>query len=170
MNQPVVKGARRVTWAAVPVAALGLLVGCGGDDTQSLQGVMVLMDEDAPVDDWTDCEGEGGYSDFGPGMNVTVRNGEGTIIGSGATRSLTAEDVPEGESEEVLAGASSFSAAQQNAYLSDAGFGFGCTVAFELEVPDAEFYEIEVGRRGELSYSRSELEAMDWDVELTLGG
>ncbi len=38
------------------------------------------------------------------------------------------------------------------------------------DVPRADFYEIEVGRRGSLKYSIDQLRAMGWNVSFKLGG
>jgi len=44
-----------------------------------------------------------------------------------------------------------------------------CRFMFIAEVPDATFYSFEIGRRGELAYSKQELQDSDWRVTLTLG-
>lgn len=86
------------------------------------------------------CSGSGGYSDFGQGMNVTIRDGDGNVVGSGATGPA------EGQSP-----------------------GW-CVTEFEIEdVEIVDFYEIEVGQRGSLSYSYEDLESNDFNVDLTLG-
>lgn len=86
------------------------------------------------------CSGSGGYSDFGQGMNVTIRDGDGNVVGSGATGPA------EGESP-----------------------GW-CVTEFEIEdIEIVDFYEIEVGRRGALSYSYEDLESNDFNIDLTLG-
>lgn len=86
------------------------------------------------------CSGSGGYSDFGPGMNVTIRDGNGNVVGSGSTGPA------EGQSP-----------------------GW-CVTEFEIENIDiVDFYEIEIGRRGALSYTYEELESADFNVDLTLG-
>ena len=91
----------------------------------------------------TICSGTGGYSDFGPGMNVVVKNEKGEIIGTSVT-----EPGPVPSEFAVVT----------------------CTVSFSVEeLPRAKFYEIEVGRRGALTYSYEELEGMDWHLELSLG-
>lgn len=87
-----------------------------------------------------DCQGTGGYVDIQAGLDIVVRNGSGTIIG---TDFLTYE---RGRS-------------------SDAG----CSFSFEVDVPDTDFYSVEVGSRGELTYSRAEMVANAWTVSLTLG-
>ena len=91
------------------------------------------------------CSGSGGYSDFGSGMNVTVRDDAGSIIAT--TNSDTAEWVQ----------------------ISGVG-GLWCRTAFEVDADIVDFYSIAVGRRGELSYSFDDLQAADFHVELTLGG
>lgn len=85
------------------------------------------------------CEGDGGYSDIGPGTPVTVKNEKGEILDSSVLGTGT-------------------------------GTRSRCTFEFTLKVPDtAKFYTFEVGRRGELSYSRAELEAQGWEVGFNLG-
>jgi len=45
-----------------------------------------------------------------------------------------------------------------------------CTFAFTLpDVPEVPFYTVEVGRRGSLSYSLSDLKSQGWKLTLTLG-
>jgi hypothetical protein len=44
-----------------------------------------------------------------------------------------------------------------------------CEFSFTLtDVPDSPFYTIQVAQRGEVPYSREELEAAGWEVALTL--
>lgn len=48
--------------------------------------------------------------------------------------------------------------------------GDGCIFAFALRpIPDAKFYQVKVNQRGGPSYSFAELEARNWQVELTIG-
>lgn len=44
-----------------------------------------------------------------------------------------------------------------------------CVVSFAVDVPVTDFYEIGVGRRGELSYTLAELTDADFNVELSIG-
>jgi hypothetical protein len=81
----------------------------------------------------------GGYDDVGVGTDVVVKSGEGTIVGVGKLEVGLAESAYE------------------------------CRFPFTLQVKDAEFYSFEVGDRGELSYSRADLEAMGWSVAFSLG-
>jgi hypothetical protein len=38
-----------------------------------------------------------------------------------------------------------------------------------VDAEDADFYSVEVSHRGEITYSRDELEAAGWSIDLTLG-
>lgn len=87
------------------------------------------------------CSGNGVYSDFGPGMNVTIENELGGIIGTGTT-----ESVDDGE---------------------DSPF---CEVTFEItDLPESKLYVIGTEGRGNFSYSRADMEEMGWHVGVTFG-
>lgn len=125
-----------------------------------LRGVFTLKSDHGIEGTWTDCNGSGGYSDFGPGMNVTVRDGDNHIVGAGSTESLTEADLT----------SIHFGIAAIGAKIWENSDPIGeCTVKLELEVKDAEFYSIKVGSRGELSYSKKELASRDYFLELSLG-
>jgi len=129
-----------------------------GDAPHTVEGVFTLNDSDAFFANPRTCSGDGGYSDFGPGMGITVRDGSGNIIGSGRTEALP----PLGEIGEQG------SLLQLMIRLAD-GETSSCSVYFSVQVADADFYEIELGSSGELSYSREELDAEDWFISLSLG-
>ena len=45
-----------------------------------------------------------------------------------------------------------------------------CSFPFVVEgLPNAKFYSIEVGRRGSLTYTPTELKEKDWEVAFSLG-
>ncbi len=44
----------------------------------------------------------------------------------------------------------------------------GCVVTFEVEVPKASFYQVQIGTHGGPSYSFKEMEAVDWQMDLSL--
>ncbi|MGI9051942.1 MAG: hypothetical protein ACR2HQ_04730 [Ilumatobacteraceae bacterium] len=194
---------RKAVVCAVAVLALGACGGADDDDNSSggastqvpvtaeegppkLEGAFVLQaEEDDVTGGWSSCSGQGGYNDFKPGMNVTVRDQAGTIVGSGSARALTENDQQSGRPE--LIAAATFAESVQEA---DVATGATCVLAFSLDVNKAErrvggvrrrccavgvvsvpveFYAVEIGSRSELTYSLTDLEAQNWWVELSLG-
>jgi hypothetical protein len=86
------------------------------------------------------CEGRGGFADLRAGAPVIVANEAGTVIATG----------------EITAGA-----------LTD---NYSCLFGFlVIGIPDAAFYSITIGSRPVLTYSRAELDAADWWLNLSLG-
>jgi hypothetical protein len=85
------------------------------------------------------CQGTSGYDDVEPGLQVTVSDQSGTVIGNGALDS--------GEAQE-------------------GGCVFRFEVN---NIPVASFYKVAVGRRGEISYSLDQMKQASWSVELSLG-
>jgi len=155
----------------IPLAVLA--IGCGGGDEKSIQGSFNLLkdlsdfDGDAPfVGPWDGCSGTGGYGDFGPGMNVTVRDGSGNIVGSGSTESFDSDDLPAEDADEDNLTDFEEAAAQAESFGEA---GLACSVKFDVPIKSAEFYEVEIGKRGELSYSDSELKDRDYWISLSLG-
>jgi len=41
--------------------------------------------------------------------------------------------------------------------------------AFTIDVPEATFYTLEFGRRGEQIYAKEDMEDAGWHVDLTIG-
>ena len=152
----------------IPLAVLA--IGCGGGDEKSIQGSVNLISDLSEIDSyapfagpWDGCSGTDGYDDFGPGMNVTVRDGSGNIIGSGSTESFDSDDLPaEDADKDDLTDSQKAAAAAKLAGKA----GRACSVKFDVPIESAEFYEIEIGKRGELSYSDSELK--DWDYWINI--
>src|SRR4051794_25309552 len=72
---------------AAAAAALLACAGCGGGDaeaaseTKTVTVTFHLADFDTA---YFDCQGAGGYSDIGPGTSVTVKNGDGKVLGAAA--------------------------------------------------------------------------------------
>ena len=88
----------------------------------------------------TNCYGTGGFSDISQGLSVTVRNESGTIL---ATDRL-------GPGRRV---------------------GNRCAFTFTVTgIAKSDFYSIEVGRRGDLTYSHDEMVRNEWRVAASLGG
>lgn len=102
-----------------------------------------------------DCQGSGGYSDLRPGTTVVVKDGSGTTL---ATGNVLGGQVDEDRSKKMPMPA-----------LENPWTRIVCVLSFAVPgIPEADFYEVEVGRRGGLTYSFDEIEAQDWKVELVL--
>jgi hypothetical protein len=101
---------------------------------------LLIGDSDSVVTSNGGCEGSRGYSDISAVAQVVVRNESGTVL---ATTSL---------------GQGEFLGTDQ------------CYFEFSLgSLPRAQFYSFEISRRGELTYSLSELEENNWLFEASLG-
>lgn len=114
--------------------------------------------------DVTSCAGTGGYSDFQAGMNVTVKDGKGNIVGVGSAENLSEKD----NSLDTVSGPDSVF--QTAAVLGRAQMYKTCYLKFTVPIKKADFYAVSVGRRGEVSYSYADLKDRDFVVGLTLGG
>jgi hypothetical protein len=155
-------------------AVVGLIAAaCGGDggeepetsSSQTISGSLALQfdgtgnswDHQGPPGTFKvgdECFGEGGSSDINEGADVTVRNEAGETIALGSLGLGHLEEAFPGGSDRDKYGA----------------FGLACVFPLEVNgVPDARFYSVEVSHRGETSYSRDEMEANSWTVELSLG-
>lgn len=124
------------------VVAVGITVipGAGGSKSHTLYGSVQVYDSDNELSDTGDyCSNEYGYDDISVGSPVQVSDENGQTIGAASLGS-----------GEVRDGACAF-----DYVISD--------------LPDAGFYNVSVGRRGELTYSRSELEEKNWELVSTLG-
>lgn len=85
------------------------------------------------------CEGDGGYSDINQGVEVTVRDGTGKLLQTGS--------LGEGTGNLVR-----------------------CEFPFTIKgVPETDFYSVEVGSRGDLSYSLDDMKANAWTLGFQLG-
>lgn len=106
-----------------------------------VSGYFVLLgDSESVVSGNGGCEGARGYDDIHPSAQVVVRNESGTVLATTALGEGTHLDTNT------------------------------CIYEFTLDsLPRAQFYSIEISRRGELTYSREELEANDWMFEASLG-
>ena len=141
--------------AAAAVAFVVVLNSGTGADSVVLRGELTLTDSSSVTGDADFCFGDpdSGYDDFGPGMDVTISNDRGEIIGSTNTVPLKSAE----------AGEAGFD-------LSGYDLTSGCTVVWATKVPsDARFYVVKVGRRGELSFSNAEMVENDWKVASSLG-
>lgn len=141
-----------VAVVAVLVAAAGVgwyfLIRDDAPDTQTLTGSFTLTGSSNISRDGASCSGTGGYDDIRGGLGVVVKDAAGKTIATG--------QLGPGVAMQTLdTGAIT---------LYDCRFPITLT-----DVPESDFYEIEVGRRGSLSYSQEQMEAAGWNVALTIG-
>ncbi len=93
-------------------------------------------------DHLTTCTLPAGYSDLSS-LGLTMKDADGKIIGTGTALTW---DV------------------QQPASVD------GCRFTFTVpNLPDSTFYQLDMGRRGRLTWPRADLVKMGWKVEATLG-
>lgn len=147
---------RRVLLAAVVLLTAACSGGGGSPSSspngQTVTGSFVLAAGDGSNFDSTgaECHGATGYDDITAGLDVTAKDQDGTIIGTGKLSTGKVE-------KEFVNG-------QFSAKVTACKFTFRLTA-----LPEATFYTFQVGRRGELTYSKAEMEAASWTVAFTLG-
>ena len=131
-----------------------------GPDALGVSFTLMTLDSDISGE-LGDCSGTGGYDDFGPGMDIRILNQDNKLIGSGSTKSLDQLAVTDPEYFELLKG---------DDFDPNDDAEIVCQVAALVPVSGgAEFYRVEIGRRGEMSYTRADLEEADWQLDLSLG-
>jgi hypothetical protein len=86
------------------------------------------------------CTGTGGYTDLHAGTSVVVKNEDGKVLATGTL-----------DAGKIVA-------------LETCGFKFNVA-----NVPDANFYQVEVSHRGEVTYSKKDLDDRRWNIDLSLG-
>lgn len=138
----------------VVLAALAL-AGCGGgaSATQShkpaTHTITVQFELSTGGDDVVECSGgSGGYSDITSSTDVTVYDGSGKVI---ATAAL-GDDCTQPTTD---VGSTDFSDATWTTKVTN--------------VPDEKFYQVEVGHRGKLTFSKADLASNGWTVSASLG-
>jgi len=92
------------------------------------------------------CRGaDAGYPDLRQGTTVTVKDGAGATLGTVALQGGTLRRGPlRGRDDD-------------------------CVFSFSLTVPERDAYRIEVGRRGSVRFTRSDLQRSNWKADLTIG-
>jgi hypothetical protein len=159
----------------------------------TLRGTMVvtqISQVDQPTDGCTAASLEpAGFDDIHVGAQVTVYDGAQSIMATtaltgGVLQNPSPQEVPdhsqlpevppapadpddEAAWEAYAAAGKAYSDAYLNAPNKTAYWGF-CAFSFETSVADAEFYSVEVAHRGKVNFSRDQLDASDWTVDLSL--
>lgn len=153
-----------VTGVGVAVLIIGWLVHqATSDEAQQVQGVFTLIDVGGISGESETCRDSGGYSDFGPGMDVTVRGTDGDIVGTSTTRNGSEDEI-----RRRLIAAGELTEDNADEFLDLGSLGF-CSVLFDVEVGPSDFYEFDIGRRGHISATKEELEDSAWTVSFSLG-
>ncbi|WP_060711745.1 hypothetical protein [Pseudonocardia sp. HH130629-09] len=126
--------------AVVLALATGLLLALAGVSTRSITGVMTVMNGTSSLyssSSYGSCRLSSGYDDIVAGTAVTVRDSAGRIAGVGALGSGT-------------------------------GSSYGCTFSFVVDdIPASDFYTVEVGHRGEVTFTDAAVR--NGDIQLSLG-
>ena len=132
--------------ALIAVAAMLIATVQSGPPASALHkisGGLTLTVVSAEI--FTGCDGMGGYRDISRGAGVTVKDGDGKIVGSGSLG-------------EGVRGSSQY-----------AGI-FNCRFPFSVDnVPEVPFYSLTVGQRAGITYSLADMKAKGWVVDVTLG-
>jgi hypothetical protein len=148
MQSPVARQSQRRTWLAlgsvifVAIVAAAAFIGFNGSGALSPKHDLsgtFSLTDSSKNFSAAFCVGSGGYSDIRSGTNVVLKDGDGKLLATGSLGDST-------------------------------GIGDTCTFIYSLkDVPERPFYTIEVGSRGDLSYSLEEMRNMGWSIALTLG-
>lgn len=126
--------------------------------------------------DTPQCAGKKGYADLALGASVTVRDQSGSIVATGSVdetewgepwtehfdgvEGTPAEDYGYGLTTEAWEGIPGWT----STYAL-------CNLKFTVaDVPQADFYTVELAHRGEVPVSRADLDSQDWHMALSLGG
>lgn len=119
----------------------------------TLTGLFTLDAAELDTPGWATCSGTWGFDDFGPGMQVTIRDDYSIVVANTVTHSMAESQKDEFPQEY---------AEWQN--LPD----HLCTVMFEVQVSDFPQYEVEIGTRGAATVTREKLEQSNWTIRLSL--
>ncbi len=128
------------------VALLSVACGGSGEDTvpRNLTGSFTLTGYGNMLGSTSDssCLGKGGYEDIREGLGVVVSDEAGKTLATGSL------------------GKSMYTSSPMKCFFP---------IIVSKTLPKADFYTVEVGKRGDLTYSYDEMVQQDWDVDFTLG-
>jgi hypothetical protein len=128
------------------LAGVAVLLSGRDDESHTIRGTFSLTDidgwdaeGDVPHDEGDECWSEGGFDDIGVGSQIRVHDGDGTSMGTGTL------------------------------YGGVVNEDYDCEFIFIIkDVGSADYYRVGSGRRGDVEYSKSEMEDNNWRVHLTL--
>jgi hypothetical protein len=140
----------RVAALETVVASAGIASTAAGE-THTITGYFTVRQQG--INFLGQCTGSGGYDDIQAGTQVTVRDAGGQIIAVGSLGPGVAHDdmgTPMTSDDPIESPMCVFP-------------------ILVRDVPDSDFYAIEVSHRGELTFTRAELESLNWEVRFSLG-
>lgn len=127
------------------------------NNTHSITGTLVIKEWIYGVEGQS-CSGENGYEDIKAGKQILVKNNKGEILGTG--------ELDQGKGVKTLLSEE----LEQKAIEAGLGTPLMCKFPITIEnVPQADFYTFEIGRRGGITYTAKQLEQQDWKIEFRLG-
>jgi hypothetical protein len=132
-----------------PAAITLLLAGCGtsnpttGGHTLHVRFVLHATPYNIGGATQRDCIGLHGFEDFRSGISVTVKDGNGAVIGVGSL-----DNDPTASAD--LVGLKQ------------------CPLVGDITVKNAEFYVVTAGNRGDTTRSAADMKASNYAVELSL--
>lgn len=153
--------------AVLAVLALGAVAANrAGDDKQEMKGLLQLISAGDVEGDLENCEGTGGYDDIQEGADVTIKDQDGKTVGTGRLENGTTDQVV----DRMVESGDDAKRSELEEILDDTE-GIACVLLWDANVAKADIYSIQIGNeaRGELTYSKDDLDESDWVVEVTLG-
>ena len=127
------------------------------NQTHYITGTLVIDELIYGVEDQF-CSGENGYDDIESGKQILVKNNKGEILATGEL----------GQGKGVKTGIGE--GLEQTAIEAGLGTPLKCQFPITIEnVPQVDFYTIEIGRRGGMTYAAKELQQKGWKIQLRLG-
>ncbi len=125
--------------------------------THSITGTLVINELIYGVEGQF-CSGKNGYDDIEGGKQILVKNNKGEILATGELGQ--GKGVKTGLGENL----------EQTAIEAGLGTPLKCQFPITIEnVPQVDFYTIEIGRRGGMTYTAKDLQQKGWKIELRLG-
>lgn len=108
-----------------------------------------------------------GFEDIATGTAVTIRDGAGVIIGTSQLAGFQLVETYVETMEDITSWDVASDPLRSDFPMVEVTLGY-CQFQFQAEVPDADFYTVEVSHRGQVNFSRADLEATLWTMNVSL--
>jgi hypothetical protein len=154
---------------AILVVALAALLSACGSSGDDITGFFMLIDEDGDIEgDWDNCSGTGGYDDLNEGTFANLENESGDRIGGTSLRNINGDDLDTLVAANTATSILGSDISDEEVKSAPEEFeGVSCIWIFEFEdVPESEIYVVEVGTRGEGTYTRAQLVEEDFFIAI----